>query len=72
MRILDISALSSATSVGGRLWHVTSIAVIYSLQGVFGVTAKFVPLPSPSVLQEVLPIIIDLCMETSVPNELLQ
>ena len=31
LRILDISALSSSTSVGFRLWHATSIAIIYSL-----------------------------------------
>ena len=35
-----MSALSSSASVGGRLWHATSIAVIYSLYEGLGSYSK--------------------------------
>ena len=42
LRILELPALSSSTSVGFTLWHASSIAVIYSRQGSLGLQQSLV------------------------------
>ena len=36
LRILEISVMRSSTSLGFKLWHATSMTVIYSLLGCLG------------------------------------